>query len=57
MAQTAKVKGIGNGYCRVVAEVEDLLDLAVQLKQRTFYCVGFARQLIGVVVCVPEQFR
>ena len=44
---TAKVKGIGNGYWRVVAEVEDLMDLAVQFKQRTLYGIGFARQLIG----------
>ena len=42
-----KVKGIGNGYWRVVAEVEDLLDLAAQFKQRTLYGIGFARQLIG----------
>ena len=34
---TAKVKGIGNGYWRVVAEVEDLIDLAAHLKQRTLY--------------------
>ena len=43
---SAKVKGIGNGYWRVVAEVEDLIDLAVQFKQRTLYGIGFARQLI-----------
>ena len=45
---TAKVKGIGNGYWRVVAEIEDLIDLAAQFKQRTLYGIGFARQLIGV---------
>ena len=44
---TAKVRGIGNGYWRVVAEVEDLIDLAIQLKQRTLYGIGSARQLIG----------
>lgn len=36
---TVKVKGIGKGYWRVFAEVEDLIDLAAQF--------GFARQLIG----------
>ncbi len=41
-------KGIGHGYWRVVAEVEDLLDLAAQFKQRTLYGIGFARKLIGV---------
>ncbi len=45
---SAKVKGIGHGYWRVVAEVEDLLDLAAQFKQRTLYGIGFARKLIGV---------
>ncbi len=43
---SAKVKGIGNGYWRVVAEAEDLIDLALQFKQRTLYGIGFARQLI-----------
>ena len=43
---SAKVKGIGNGYWRVVAEVEDLIDLAVQFKQRTLYGIGFARRLM-----------
>ena len=42
---TAKVKGIGNGYWRVVAELEDLVDLAAQFKQRTLYGIGFARRL------------
>ena len=45
---SAKVKGIGNGYWRVVAEVEDLIDLAAQLKQRTLFGIGFARKLVGV---------
>ena len=47
MHWTAKVKGIGNGYWRVVAEVEDLIDLAAQFKQRTLYGIGFARKLVG----------
>ena len=45
---SAKVKGIGNGYWRVVAEVEDLIDLAAQFKQRTLYGIGFARQLMKI---------
>ena len=44
---SAKVKGIGNGYWRVVAKVEDLNDLAAALKQRTLYGIGFERILIG----------
>ena len=44
---SARVKGIGKGYWRVVAEVEDLLALAAQLKQRALYGIGFARQLLG----------
>ena len=39
---SAKVKGIGCGYWRVVAELEDLFDLAAQFKQRTLYGIGFA---------------
>jgi len=42
---SAKVQGIGNGYWRVVAEVEDLIDLVQQFKQRTLYGIGFARRL------------
>jgi len=40
---SAKVQG--NGYWRVVAEVEDLIDLTKQFKQRTLYGIGFARRL------------
>ena len=42
---SAKVQGIGSGYWRVVSEVEDLIDLAKQFKQRTLYGIGFARRL------------
>jgi len=42
---SSKVQGIGNGYSRVVAEVEDLVDLAKQFKQQTLYIIGFARRL------------
>ncbi len=45
---SARVKGVGNGYWRVVAEVEDMIDLAVQFKQSTLYDIGFARQLIKI---------
>ena len=34
-------QGIGSGYWRVVAEVEDLIDLVRQFKQRTLSGVGF----------------
>ena len=42
---SAKVKGIGSGYWRVVAEVEDLIDLATQLKQRTLFWDWFCTQI------------
>jgi len=42
---SAKVQGIGNGYWRVVAEVDNLIDLTKQFKQRTLYGIGFARRL------------
>lgn len=45
---SARVNGIGNGYWRVVAEVEDLIDLSKQFKQRTPYGIGFARRLIRI---------
>ena len=45
---SARVKGVGNGYWRVISEVEDLIDLAAQFKQRTLYGIGFARQLIKI---------
>ena len=43
---SAMVKGIGNGYWRVVAEVEDLIGMTAQLKQRALYGINFARNLI-----------
>jgi len=45
---SAKVEGIGSGYWRVVAEVEDLIDLAKQFKQRTLYGIDFARKLKNI---------
>jgi hypothetical protein len=40
-----RVKGIGSGYWRVVGEVEDLLDKAKELGQRTLFGTAFARFL------------
>jgi len=45
---SAIVQGIGSGYWSVVAEVEDLIDLAKQFKQRTLYGIGFARKLKNI---------
>ncbi len=42
---TMRVKGIGSGYWRVVGEVEDLVDKAKELGQRTMFGTGFARFL------------
>jgi hypothetical protein len=40
---TTPVKGIGSGYWRVVGEVEELIDKAKEMAQRTLFGVGFAR--------------
>jgi REP element-mobilizing transposase RayT len=42
---TNRVKGIGSGYWRVVGEVEELIDKAKELAQRTLFGTGFARIL------------
>jgi len=42
---TAVGQSIGSGYWRVVAEVEDLIDLVRQFTQCTLYGIGFARRL------------
>ena len=42
---TTRVKGIGSGYWRVVGEVEELIDKAKEISQRTLFGVGFARIL------------
>jgi hypothetical protein len=39
------VKGVGSGYWRVVAELNELLDKAKEISQRTLFGVGFARYL------------
>jgi hypothetical protein len=42
---TRKVKGIGSGYWRVVGNLEELIDKARALKQRTLYGTGLAKIL------------
>jgi hypothetical protein len=42
---TNRVKGIGSGYWRVVGEVEELIDKAKAMAQRTLFGTGFARIL------------
>jgi hypothetical protein len=42
---TTRVKGIGSGYWRVVGEVEELIDKAKEISQRTLFGIGFARVL------------
>jgi hypothetical protein len=39
------VKGIGSGYWRVVGELEELIDKAKEISQRTLFGIGFARIL------------
>jgi len=39
------VKGIGSGYWRVVGEIEELIDKAKEISQRTLFGIGFARIL------------
>ena len=42
---TTRVKGIGSEYWRVVGELDELIDKAKQISQRTLFGVGFARIL------------
>ena len=42
---TTRVKGIGSGYWRVVGELEELIDKAKEISQRTLFGTGFARIL------------
>ena len=42
---TTRVKGIGSGYWRVVGDLEDLIDKAKEISQRTLFGIGFARIL------------
>ena len=40
-----KVKGFGSGDWRVVGGLDELLEKAKELKQRTLFGIGFARLL------------
>ena len=42
---TTRVKGIGSGYWRVVGELQELIDKAKEISQRTLFGIGFARIL------------
>jgi hypothetical protein len=42
---TMRVKGIGSGYWRVVGELDELIDKAKEMTQRTLFGIGFARIL------------
>ncbi len=42
---TTRVKGIGSGYWRVVGELEELVDMAKEMAQRTLFGTGLARIL------------
>ena len=42
---TTRVKAIGSGNWRVVGELEELIDKAKELSQRTLFGIGFARIL------------
>ena len=42
---TTRVKGIGSGYWRVVGELEELIEKAKEISQRTLFGIGFARIL------------
>ena len=45
---TMKVKGVGSSYWRVVGNLEELIEKAKQLKQRTLFGIGFARFLKNI---------
>ena len=42
---TTRIKGIGSGYWRVVGELEELVDKAKEMAQRTLFGTGLARIL------------
>ena len=42
---TTRVKGIGSGYWRAVGELDELIDKAKEIGQRTLFGIGFARIL------------
>ena len=43
-----KVKGFGSNYWRIVGSLEELLEKAKELKQRTLFGIGFARLLKNI---------
>ncbi len=43
-----RVKGIGSGYWRVVGELDELIDKAKEMAQRTLFSTGLARFLSKV---------
>ena len=40
---TTRVKGIGSGYWPVVGELEELIDKAKEISQRTLFGIGFCK--------------
>ena len=42
---TTRVKGSGSGYWRAVGELEELIEKAKEIRQRTLFGIGFARIL------------
>ncbi len=45
---TMKVQGFGSAYWRIVGSLEELLEKAKELKQRTLFGIGFARTLKNI---------
>ena len=45
---TMKVKGFGSAHWRVVGSLEELIEKAKELKQRTLFGIGFARTLKNI---------
>jgi len=45
---TMKVKGVGSSYWRVVGSLEELIEKAKELKQRTLFGIGFVRLLKNI---------
>jgi hypothetical protein len=41
------LKGVGNGYWRVVGSAHELLDKAIALGQRWLKSIGYARRLVA----------
>jgi hypothetical protein len=41
------VKGVGNGYWRVVGTAQELIDKAIALGQQWLKGIGYARRLVA----------